>query len=136
MQTRQTQPVCIAIIEEIAFTCLRSPFGTTPAQAEYTTVSEAEIYLGNNLLRDESWDMDVLNSTHQSLLPQEEKQKSKSHLATADPLEVYIKATEASIDDFSDEIITITADDKHWTDRTKRAALLVIQTLFRPLQTS
>ena len=35
-----------------------------------------------------------------------------------------------------DDIITITVDDNHWIDRAKSAALLVIHTLFRPLQPS
>ena len=37
---------------------------------------------------------------------------------------------------FIDDIITITFDDKHWIDRAKSASLLVIHTLFRPLQPS
>ena len=34
------------------------------------------------------------------------------------------------------DIITITVDDKHWIDRAKSAALLVIHILFRTLQPS
>ena len=71
-----TVSTCIAIFDEIAFLCLRLPFGNAPAPAEYTTVSEAEIDLGNNLLWDEYWDTDDLNSPHRSLLPQEEKKHS------------------------------------------------------------
>ena len=74
---------------------MRLPFVTTPAPAEYTTVSEALIDLGNDLLWDESWDTDDLNSPHQSLLLKEEKQKSLSRLATADPLAVDTTANEA-----------------------------------------
>ena len=40
------------------------------------------------------------------------------------------------MDGFIDDIITITVDDDHWIDRAKSAALLVIHTLFRPLQPS
>ena len=40
------------------------------------------------------------------------------------------------MDGFIDDIITITVDDEHWIDRAKSAALLVIHTLFRPLQPS
>ena len=40
------------------------------------------------------------------------------------------------MDGFIDDIITITVDDEHWIDCTKSAALLVIYTLFRPLQPS
>ena len=52
----------------------------------------------------------------------------------ADPLAVDITSTEASTDGLIDDIITITVDDKHWIDRAKSADLLVIHTLFRPLQ--
>ena len=80
-----TALTCITIFEDLSFLCLRLPFGTTPAPAEYTTVSEATVDLGNDLLRDESWDTDDLNSPHQYLLPQEEKQQSERHLVTTDP---------------------------------------------------
>ena len=106
-----TASTFIAIVDELALLCLRSPFGTTPAPEKYTTVSEAKIDLGNDLLRDESWDTDYLNSPHRSLLPQEEKQQSAIHIATADPLSVDITATEASMDGFIDDIITTMVDD-------------------------
>ena len=69
-----TALTCIAVVDNLAFLCLRLPFDTTPAPEQYTTISEAAIDLGNNILQDESWDTDDLNSPHQSLLPQEEKQ--------------------------------------------------------------
>ena len=55
---------CIAIVDELDFLCMRLPFVTTPAPAGYATGSEAAIDLGNNLLWDESWDTDDLNSPH------------------------------------------------------------------------
>ena len=51
---------CIVIVDEPEFLCLRLPFGTTPAPAEYTTISEAEIDLGNDLLQDRSWKKMIL----------------------------------------------------------------------------
>ena len=48
----KTASACIAIVDELAFLCLRLPFGTTPEPAEYTTISEAVIDLGNYLLQD------------------------------------------------------------------------------------
>ena len=115
---------------------MRLPFDTTPAPAQYTTVSEAAIDLGNGLLGDKSWDTDYLNSPHQSLLPQEEIHQSASHISTTNPLAVDITATESSMYEFIDDIITITVDDKYWIDRAKIAALLVIYSLFRPLRPS
>ena len=106
-----TASTCIAIVDKLSFLYLRLTFGTTPAPAEYIIVSEAATDPGIDLLRDESWDTDDLNSPHRSLLPQEEKQISASHLATAYPLAVDITSTEASMDVFIDDIITITVDD-------------------------
>ena len=136
MQKRIPRQHAFAIVNELAFLCLSLPFGTTPAPSEYTTISEAAIDLGNDLLRSESWDTDDINLPHRPLLPQEEKQKSESHLETADPLAVDITATEASMDGFIDDIITIMVDDKHWIDCAKSAVLLVIHTLLLPLQPS
>ena len=130
----KTASTYIAIVDEIYFICLRLPFGTTPEPAEYTTVSEAAIDLGNDILQDQSWETDDLNLPHRYLIPPEEKQQSAIHLAKSDPLAVYITATETSMDGFIDDIITIPVDDKQCIDCAKSAAILVIHTLFRPLQ--
>ena len=136
MQTRQPRQHIFVIVDEMAFLLLRLPFGTTSAPAEYRTVGKAAIDLGNNLLRDESWDTDDLKLPHRSLLPQEEKHQSTSNLATLYPLEVDITSIEASMNGFIYNIITITVNDTHCIDRAKSAALLVIHTLFRPQQPS
>ena len=115
-----TELTCIAIVDELAFLCLRSPFGTTPSPVEYTTVSEAAKDMGNDLLQDEYWDTYGLNLPHQPLLPQEEKQHSARHLVTTYPLSVDVTATESSMDGFFDNIITITVDDEHWIDCAKK----------------
>ena len=80
-----TASTCIAIVDELAFLCLRLPFVTTPAPAEYTTISEVAIDLGNDLLQDQSWDTNDHNTPHISLIPTEEKQQSARHMAKADP---------------------------------------------------
>ena len=49
-----TASTCIAIVDKLAFLCLRLPFGTTPAPAEYMTIREAAIDLRNDLLQDQS----------------------------------------------------------------------------------
>ena len=90
----KTASTCIAIVDKLDFLCLRLPFGTTPAPAEYTTISEAAIDLGKNIPQDQSWDTNDLNSPHRYLLPPEEEQQSPSHLEKADPLAVEIIATE------------------------------------------
>ena len=80
----------------------------------------------NYIPRGESWDIYNLNSP----------QRSEKRVANLDPLSVFIKATESSMDGFIDNIVTVTVDDKHWIELAKIAVLLVICTLFRPLQPS
>ena len=109
----KTASTYIAIVDQLAFLCLRLPFGTTPAPAEFTTISEAAIDLGNDLLQDRSWDTDDLNLPHRYLLLPEEKQQSAGHLEKADPLAVEIIYTEVSMDGFINDIITTTVDDDH-----------------------
>ena len=53
-ENAKTASTCIVIVDKLSFLCLQKPFGTTPAPAEYTTTSKEEIYLGNDLLMDES----------------------------------------------------------------------------------
>ena len=116
---KTTELICIVIAEEPAFLFLRLPFGTTPTPAEYATISEAAIDLGNNLLQDGSWDTDDLNSLHRSLLQHKEIQNPASHLTMSDSSEVNITATEASMDGFIYDIITIKVDDKK-LDRSRK----------------
>ena len=112
------------------------PFDTTHTLAEYTTISKAGIDLGSDLLRDKSWETTYLNSPHRNLLPEENECHSTDHLAKSDPLAVDITSTESSMGGFIDYIIKITVDNKHWIERAKIAALLVIHTLLRPLRAS
>ena len=47
---------CIVIVGKLAFLCLRLTFGIAPAPSEYTTISEAEIDFGYDILADTPWD--------------------------------------------------------------------------------
>ena len=60
----QIAAICIAVIGTLAFLCMRLTFGNAPAPAEYTTIIESAIELGNNLLADTSWDAKNLRSPH------------------------------------------------------------------------
>ena len=82
-------------------------------------VSESSIDLENDLLQDESWDINDLNSPNRSLIPQEDKQQSTILNVMVDSIDGYFTSTEAPMDGFINQIITITVDDKHWIDRAK-----------------
>ena len=51
---------------------MRLTFGTTPTPAEYTTISDAAIDLGNDPLTDTPWQATDLQSPHRHLLPRED----------------------------------------------------------------
>ena len=70
-----TLVACIAILYKLAFLWLLLSFGTTPAPAEYMTVSKAAINPGNDLIRGNSLETYNLNPPHRTLLPKEDKQK-------------------------------------------------------------
>ena len=126
----------IAILYKLAFLSMQLPFGTIPVPEEYKYIIEAEIDLGNDLLREKLWYIENISSIHRTLLPKENKQQSSNHLVKTDTLVVDTAATQSSTDRFVNDIITIANDEGHWIERAKSAALLVIHTLFRPLQPS
>ena len=103
----QVALTCIAIVVKLAFLCLHLPFGTTPAPAEYTTISDSAINLGNDLLEDTSWDTTNLQSPHIRLLPREDYLPASDPLFKADQLSVNIEAKEASMGGIIDDIVTI-----------------------------
>ena len=74
--------------------------------------------------------------TTKILTPKEDRKQSTIHIENVDSLSVDIVSTEESMNGFIYNIINIRVDDKHWIERAESAALLVIHTLFRPLQPS
>ena len=103
---------------------------------EYTTTRKTAVDLGNYLLTDESWETTYLNSPHRNLLPEEDKRHSVDNISEVDPLAVNINAKEAYMDGLIDNIIAIILDNKYGIEREKTAALLVSNTILRPLQVS
>ena len=74
----------------------------TPAPVEYTTVSKAAIDLGNDILRDKSWDYTEIQSPHRKSIEEEEYKPEQDPLFQAYQLAVYIEKKEASMDGFID----------------------------------
>ena len=104
-KTQRYRRHAFAIVGKLAFLCLHLPFGNT--LAEYTTISEAAIDLGNYLLSDMSWDATNLQSPHRYFLPRDYHLPDSEPLFKTDQLAVNIESKEASMDGLIDEIITI-----------------------------
>ena len=98
----------ITIVGKLVFICMHPTFGTTPSPSEYTTISEASIGYGDNLLAYPAWDATNIQSPHQHLLPRGDYMPASYPLVKSDQLIVDIETKEASIDGFVDNIITIT----------------------------
>ena len=60
---------CIAIVGELAFLGIHLNFGTITAPEECTTISEATMDLGNDLLSDAPWETTNLQFPHRQLIP-------------------------------------------------------------------
>ena len=106
----QISATCIAVSVKLAFLFLSLPFGTTHPPAEYTTTSEAEIDLENDLLSDTSCDATNLQLPHQHLIPREDYLPASEPLFKSDQIVLNINEKEASMDRFIDDIITINID--------------------------
>ena len=65
-ENNKTTSTCISIVDKPDFFYLRLPFGNTTVPEECTTIREAEIYLVNDILRDESWDTTYIKSPHKT----------------------------------------------------------------------
>ena len=91
----QIAATCISIVGKLAFLCLCLPFGATTAPAEYITISEAAIDLGDDLLADTSWDATNLQLPDWHLLPREDYLPASDPIVKVDQLAVYIKVKEA-----------------------------------------
>ena len=108
-KTQRYRRHAFTIVGKLAFLCLHLPFGNT--LAEYTTISEAVIYLGNYLLADTSWDATNIQSPHRHFLPREDHLPDSDPLLKIDQLAVNIESKEASMDVLIDDTITITIDN-------------------------
>ena len=82
----------IVIVVILSFLCLSFHFVAHPTPSEYTTISEASIYIGDYVLNDTSWDATDLQSPHRKLLPREDDLPTSESLVQAETLSVDGKA--------------------------------------------
>ena len=124
----------ITVIKQIAYILLRLPFGVANGPNDFCLVSEPIMDLTNDILRDETWDPNMIHSPLQSMLhPVFNRYNDDIPFGTARQLFVYVPFHMAMADGYIDDIITAMIEENDWVDRGQNAAPLAVHTLFRPV---
>ena len=85
---------------------------------------------------DMSWDATDLQSTHRHSLTRENYLPTLYLILQSETLAVDVEAKEYPMGVFIDEMFTLAVDESIWVELAQNLTLMVIHTVFRPLQTS
>ena len=126
----------ITIIKQIAYILLRLPFGVANGPNDFCLISEPIIDLTNDILRDDTWDPDMLHSPLKTMLhPAFNRYTDDTPYGEARELFIYVPFHMAMADGYIDDIITAMLDENDWVHRGQNAAPLAVHTLFRSVNT-
>ena len=121
---------------EIAVIMSRLPFGSLPAPAEFSQLSDVIFDLANDLITCDEWDPDKLPAPLATHIPLTKRIKDSIPFANAlDPdvtLPINMKST---CDGYIDDGIAIVLDNTDTTkmvERTRQAMVMALHTIFRP----
>ena len=130
--------LAITIVGELAYILLRLPFGVANGPNDYGYVSEPIMDLTNDILRDDSWDPNVIYSPLRDTLatPHQSTDTNSASFGKARPLLVEVPFFPAIADGYIDDIVTVFLGMGDWLQRGQNAALLAVHTLFQPVHES
>jgi hypothetical protein len=126
---------CITIIDNIAYLLARVPFGAAPAPAGFSLISDAAGDLAQDLALDPTWNPSTLHSTFDLDFPSRQEDASIP-FGQADPLAVNLIPREIVRDNFIDDLFQACVDKKDNSERIKHAVPLILETLFRDINTN
>ena len=129
--------LCITIIGRIAYLLVRLPFGSTPAADEFCTISESITDLAQSIAEDKTWDPSTLKSDQSIHIPDPAINNKEIFLEEHPiPLWVPVPYKPIYMDDYIDDIITITLLISSLIEKAKQAVPLSIHTVFRSIATN
>ena len=124
----------ITIIDGIAYISLRLTFGGSPSPYLWCPIAETITDLANDLLGCKDWDPNEVRSPHSDSLPGVRRLESSTPFKEAKETDVSVSArTEIMVDDYIDDLVTITLDSPVHIPRATQAVPLAIHILSRPL---
>ncbi|EED86556.1 predicted protein [Thalassiosira pseudonana CCMP1335] len=122
--------------KEIAVIMSRLPFGSLPAPAEFSQLSDVIFDLANDLITCEEWDPYKHPAPLATHIPPTKRIKDSIPFANAlDPDVTLPNNMKSTCDGYIDDGIAIVLDNKDTTkmvERTRQAMVMAIQTIFRP----
>ena len=101
---------CIEIVGYIALVYLQIIFGIILELGEYTSIGRSSIDLGNEILKDDTWDPNTMHSPQQNIICESEFLPNFIPLAPEDDLEVDLESTKSLTGRFINDLIKITLE--------------------------
>ena len=123
----------IIVFGQLAYILCRLPFGAAAGPSIYSKFSEMIFELTNDIMQDEYWDPDELNSPyyHDKLhLP--DRLSEEIEFGDAKPLAVEFPSRECYCDGYIDDSIVLCLDKKNNVKKGQQALPLAIDTAMRP----
>ncbi len=123
--------LCGVAFNDLVYLCFRLPFGSKPAPALFSLLSEFVAELSQCLAEDETWEPSKLFS---SMLDDIDTSPlySSGEFGAADPLLVDYEARKLSIRVFIDDLISICLANESLIMRAIHAVPLILDAVFRP----
>ena len=134
--TIQAAVTCITVLANIAYLLTRLPFGSAPAPALFSIISDSATDLAWDLALDPTWDTDTLQSDFEFLDSSPQLVHKETPFGQADPLIISLPPRDIIADNFIDDIFMAAAaiSDNH--KRITHAVPLALECLFSPTSTN
>ena len=121
--------LCITFIERIAYLLTRLPFGTTPVSDGYCIISESITDLSQAIANDISWNPHQTESDQIECIPGSSIPKQDPILKIKPfPLLVPVIPNQIYVDDYIDDILTVTYSIQPLIERAKKGVPLALHT--------
>ena len=130
--TMQAAVTCITILANIAYLLTRLPFGSAPAPALFSIISDSATDLAWDLALDPTWDTTTLQSNFDFLDSTPQLSNTHTEFGKADPLLITLPPRDIIADNFIDDIFMAAvaiANNHQWITH---AVPLALECLFRP----
>ena len=128
----QAAVTCITVLMEIAYLLTRLPFGSAPAPALFSIISDSTTDLAFDLSLDPTWDTSSLQSSFPFLDPKPTMEPSSISFGKADPLIVKLPPRNIVADNFIDDIFMAGVAIGDIPLRLTHAVPIALECLFKP----
>ena len=123
---------CITVLNDLAYLLTRLPFGSSPAPAIFSIISDGATDLANDLASDPTWDTNSLQSRYTFLENSPALEHESIPFHPADSLLVQLPPRDVMADNFLDDIFMAGVAIQDNIRRIIHAVPLALECLFKP----